>query len=136
MELRQLRYFVTAAELGSISKAAEMCRVAQPSISQQLGMLEADLGVRLLQRSSRGVKLTADGELWLTDSGPGGGAGTSGAQGRILMATMPVLAPTGATGAVPDDQVFVDVPVTLVRRDLRNPFEGWLWRPTFPISRP
>ncbi|MCA9494103.1 MAG: hypothetical protein KC621_29450, partial [Myxococcales bacterium] len=84
----------------------------------------------------RGVELTADGELWLTDSGPGGGAGTSGAQGRILMATMPVLAPTGATGAVPDDQVFVDVPVTLVRRDLRNPFEGWLWRPTFPISRP
>ncbi|MCB9684704.1 MAG: hypothetical protein H6735_06695 [Alphaproteobacteria bacterium] len=80
----------------------------------------------------RGVELTADGELWLTDSGPGGGAGTGGARGRILRATMPVLAAAGATGSVPDGQVFVDVPVTLVRDNLRNPFEGWLWKSTFP----
>ncbi|NWK54602.1 LysR family transcriptional regulator [Verrucomicrobiaceae bacterium N1E253] len=62
MELRQLRYFVTAVELGSISKAADACRVAQPSMSQQLSVLEHTLGVRLLERSSRGVTTTEQGE--------------------------------------------------------------------------
>lgn len=62
MELRQLRYFVTAVELGSISQAAAACRVAQPSMSQQIAVLEHTLGIRLLKRSSRGVRPTKDGE--------------------------------------------------------------------------
>lgn len=62
MELRQLRYFVTAVEMGSISKAAEACRVAQPSLSQQISALEDELGVQLLERSSRGVRPTTAGE--------------------------------------------------------------------------
>ncbi|GAA5497318.1 hydrogen peroxide-inducible genes activator [Rubritalea halochordaticola] len=62
MELRQLRYFVTAVEMGSISKAAEACRVAQPSLSQQISALEHELGVQVLERSSRGVRPTPEGE--------------------------------------------------------------------------
>ncbi len=62
MELRQLRYFVTALELKSISKAAHACHIAQPSMSQQIAALENELGVTLLNRSSRGVTSTPAGE--------------------------------------------------------------------------
>lgn len=61
MELRSLRYFVKIVELGSISRAAEALFVAQPSLSHQVALLEADLGVKLLDRSPRGVRATAAG---------------------------------------------------------------------------
>lgn len=61
MDLRQLRYFVRMAELGSLSRAAESLHVAQPALSQQLAKLEADLGQTLLHRSPRGVSLTEAG---------------------------------------------------------------------------
>ncbi|MEQ1503040.1 MAG: hypothetical protein ABMB14_12460, partial [Myxococcota bacterium] len=82
----------------------------------------------------RGVELTSDGWLWLTDSGTQGGPGGPGpASGRVVVAAMPTLAPTGATGAY-GDQVFVDLTEdAVVVDDLANPFEGWLWRPTFPL---
>lgn len=63
MELRQLRYFVAIAEAGSLSKASERLRVAQPALSMQLANLEAQLGTRLFERSNRGVRLTASGVL-------------------------------------------------------------------------
>ncbi len=85
----------------------------------------------------RGVELTDDGELWLTDSGPGAGTGSAVARGRLFVARMAEVEPTGATGAVGTDQVFVDLEgLALVRGELRNPFEGWLWRPTFPMDAP
>jgi len=61
MELHQLRYFVAAAEAGSISRAAQRCGVAQPSLSQQIRRLEESLGVRLFDRLGRGVALTDEG---------------------------------------------------------------------------
>lgn len=61
MELRSLRYFVKIVELGSISRAAEALFVAQPSLSHQVALLEADLGVKLLDRSPRGVRATVAG---------------------------------------------------------------------------
>lgn len=61
MELRSLRYFVKIVELGSLSRAAEALFVAQPSLSHQVAILEADLGVKLLDRSPRGVKATVAG---------------------------------------------------------------------------
>lgn len=68
MELRHLRYFVTVAELGSLSKAAIALYVAQPPLSRQIKDLEDEVGVPLLIRSSRGVALTAAGEAFLKEA--------------------------------------------------------------------
>ncbi len=62
MELRQLRYFVSAVETGSITAAAKVCHVAQPSLSQQIRSLEEELGETLLHRLARGVTPTASGK--------------------------------------------------------------------------
>jgi LysR family transcriptional regulator, nitrogen assimilation regulatory protein len=63
MQFRHLRYFVKIVEAGSFSRAAATIHVAQPALSQQIAELEARLGVTLLQRSARGVRPTAAGEL-------------------------------------------------------------------------
>lgn len=65
MELHQLRYFVAVAETGTITRAAERCRVAQPSLSQQLRKLEQDIGSPLFDRIGRGVVLTDAGRALL-----------------------------------------------------------------------
>jgi DNA-binding transcriptional LysR family regulator len=65
MELRHLRYFVAIAEERSITRAAERLWVAQPGLSTQLRRLEAELGIQLLNRHSRGVELTAAGAVFL-----------------------------------------------------------------------
>ncbi len=68
MELRYLRYFVAVAELGNFTRAAEKLRIAQPAISQQIKTLEGELGVMLLLRTKRSVKLTAAGHVFLRDA--------------------------------------------------------------------
>ena len=66
MELRHLRYFVAVAEEGSVTLAAEKrLHTAQPSLSRQLRDLELEVGVDLLERSSRGVELTPAGRAFL-----------------------------------------------------------------------
>jgi LysR family hydrogen peroxide-inducible transcriptional activator len=65
MELHQLRYFCAIAETGSFSRAAEQCHVAQPSLSQQILKLEAELGARLFDRLGRTVRLTDLGKTFL-----------------------------------------------------------------------
>jgi DNA-binding transcriptional LysR family regulator len=64
MEINQLRYFVAVAELLSFTKAAARCQVSQPSLSQQIQKLELDLGVQLLDRLGRRVKLTDAGDVF------------------------------------------------------------------------
>ncbi|HSI57125.1 MAG TPA: LysR family transcriptional regulator [Ideonella sp.] len=61
MNLRTLRYFVAIADAGSLTAAAEAVSVAQPALTRQLRELEADLGVQLLLRMPRGVRLTPAG---------------------------------------------------------------------------
>jgi DNA-binding transcriptional LysR family regulator len=61
MELSQLRTLISVAELGSLSKAAERMRVAQPALSRQMRMLEKELGVALFTRHGRGMELTEHG---------------------------------------------------------------------------
>ena len=61
MTLSQLRYFLAAAQAGSLSRAAEQIRVAQPALSQQLAALEAEFGQALFLRHPRGVTLTEAG---------------------------------------------------------------------------
>ena len=66
MDIKQLRYFIAIAEEGSLSAAAQRVNVAQPSLSQHVLSLERDLGVKLLERSPRGVSLTQAGEVLLS----------------------------------------------------------------------
>jgi DNA-binding transcriptional LysR family regulator len=65
VQLHQLRYAVTLAEERQFVRAATRLRVAQPSVSAAVRTLERDLGVRLFDRSSGGVRLTAAGEAFL-----------------------------------------------------------------------
>ncbi len=61
MNLRTLRYFVAIADAGSLTAAAEAVSVAQPALTRQLRQLEAEMGVQLLLRTARGVRLTPAG---------------------------------------------------------------------------
>lgn len=67
MDLRNLRTFVTVAELGTVSKAADRLRVAQPALSRQIASLEQDLGLRLFDRVGRRLVMTSAGEELLGD---------------------------------------------------------------------
>src|SRR3954447_25830945 len=63
MTLQQLAYFLAAAEHGSFSAAANVLLMAQPSLSEQIRRLEAELGVPLFVRARRGLQLTEAGRL-------------------------------------------------------------------------
>lgn len=66
MDLRHLRYFIAVAEEGSLTVAAEKrLHTAQPSLSRQMRDLELELGVKLMERSTRGIELTASGRVFL-----------------------------------------------------------------------
>lgn len=63
--MRQLRYIVAIEEAGSFTRAARRCHVAQPALSQQVGKLERELGVKLFERNSRRVQVTAAGQCFI-----------------------------------------------------------------------
>ncbi|MEO7167125.1 MAG: LysR family transcriptional regulator [Spartobacteria bacterium] len=64
MELHQLRYFLAIVKRGTFSRAAESCHVSQPSLSQQILKLEAELNEKLFERNRRQALLTPAGELF------------------------------------------------------------------------
>jgi LysR family transcriptional regulator, hydrogen peroxide-inducible genes activator len=65
MELHQLRYFCAVVKAGNFTRAAEEQHIAQPSLSQQILKLEAELGARLFDRLARSAKLTQYGNAFL-----------------------------------------------------------------------
>jgi DNA-binding transcriptional LysR family regulator len=68
MELRHLRYFVGVAQALNFTRAARVLRVAQPALSRQVRQLEEEVGVALLERERKGVRLTPAGEAFLAEA--------------------------------------------------------------------
>ncbi|MEU8231417.1 LysR family transcriptional regulator [Actinoplanes sp. NPDC048967] len=110
LDLRLVRYFTALAEHGTFARAAEALHVAQPSLSRQLQRLEDALGVRLLERTTQGSRLTAAGEAFLPR-----------AQTLLQHAGQAVRA---ARGAAPPRTITIgyveDLSITAAVRDLRR----------------
>ena len=68
MNILHMKYVVCIAENGSINKAAEELHVAQPNLSRVVKEMENDLGIQFFRRSSKGMMLTPDGELFVNQA--------------------------------------------------------------------
>lgn len=68
MLLRQMKYFLSVADCKSFSEAAEQCYISQSAISQQMKILEDELGTELIKRSNRRFQLTNTGEYFYSKS--------------------------------------------------------------------
>lgn len=62
MDFRQLKAFLTVAETGSVTRAAEILNIVQPAVSRQIRLLEEDLGATLFERERHGMALTEPGK--------------------------------------------------------------------------
>lgn len=68
MTVTQLRYAITVAKAGSINRAAQELLIAQPNLSRAIRELERTLGFSLFERSSQGMRPTAEGKAFLSDA--------------------------------------------------------------------
>lgn len=114
LDLRLVRYFLVVAEQLNFARAAEELRVAQPSLSRQIQRLEHALGLRLLERTSQGSRLTAAGAAFLPR-----------AQQLVQVAEQAVLT---ARAAAPARTITIgyadDLVITPAVRDLRRRYPG------------
>ena len=63
-----MRYFAAVAEVRNVTQAAKRLRIAQPALSRQIQDLEEEIGVKLLERSTRGIKLTEAGKFFADEA--------------------------------------------------------------------
>ncbi|AKM29523.1 LysR family transcriptional regulator [Pandoraea faecigallinarum] len=68
IDVRLLRYFIAVAETGHMTRAAQRLGIGQPPLSQQIRVLETQLGVTLFERLPRGMALTDAGQAFLADA--------------------------------------------------------------------
>lgn len=110
MDLRSIRYFVEIADCGSITRAAGNLGVAQPALSRHVQALEKELGLQLLVRLPRGVRLTPAGRQFL-EYGQRAlrelerareelRASPASARGRVILGVSPTLGPLLVPGVV------------------------------------
>lgn len=91
MSLSQIRYFVAVAEEAHVGRAARQLHIAQPALSRQIRSLEDELGEPLFFRTSRGMRLSPPGEVFLSHA--------RGILARVDAATMAVRAAGGQSPA-------------------------------------
>ena len=65
MNILHVKYAVEVAKRGSLNKASEILLVAQPNISRSIKELEADVGITIFERTTKGMVLTPDGEEFI-----------------------------------------------------------------------
>lgn len=104
MNLKQLEIFVTVAEQGSFSRAAEVLGTVQPALSRQVRALELDLREHLFQRNGRGVELTEAGQRLLIHSR------------NILQVVQEARADFGEERQEPKGHVVVGMPPSMARK--------------------
>lgn len=63
MDFKQLKAFLTVAETGNVTRAAQLLNIVQPAVSRQLKLLEDDVGTALFERDRRGMRLTDAGKM-------------------------------------------------------------------------
>ncbi|QUH01908.1 LysR family transcriptional regulator [Saccharopolyspora erythraea] len=68
LDLRQLRYFVCVAETEHVGQAAERLHISQSPLSRQIAQLEKNLGLALFERGQQRIRLTRDGQVFLTEA--------------------------------------------------------------------
>jgi LysR family hydrogen peroxide-inducible transcriptional activator len=110
MEVHQLRYFCAVARMGSFTRAAEEEGIAQPSLSQQIMKLEAEIGAPLFERLGRRVRLTQCGEMLLpqaqailrqfADARHSVQGLLTGVKGRLVVGSIPTVMPYFVAGGI------------------------------------
>ena len=68
MNILHMKYAVEVARAGTLSKASETLLIAQPNISRSIKELEADLGITIFERTSKGMMMTPEGEVFINGS--------------------------------------------------------------------
>jgi DNA-binding transcriptional LysR family regulator len=114
MDLRKLQIFVRVAQLGNFSKAAEDLHMAQPAVSIAVRKLEESLGTTLFDRSGRGARLTAEGQLLLQKAQD------------ILTDVDNLTSTVGAMNALEQGQLTIACPSMLATYFLPNLLSGFL----------